>query len=129
PSGAMRHGVEVKHVRTPSSSAVASPGSSAPRCLSGHFQHVTLVERDLLSDGAAQRRGVSQGAHLHVLLTRGGREFGALFPEEIVSAGTQPMDVADELALLMPAGWKPRFRSGITILPCSRQLLERLNRR
>jgi 2-polyprenyl-6-methoxyphenol hydroxylase-like FAD-dependent oxidoreductase len=51
----------------------------------------------------------------------------AIFPglaAEIMAAGVEPMDVAHELAWLTPAGWTPRFRSGITILPCSRDLLE-----
>ena len=102
-------------------------GLVSAHVLSAHFTRVTLVERDLISDGAAQRRGVPQAAHQHVLLARGRRELEVLFPgldEEIASAGAEPMDVADELAWLTPAGWTPRFRSGIIIRPCSRQLLE-----
>jgi 2-polyprenyl-6-methoxyphenol hydroxylase-like FAD-dependent oxidoreductase len=106
-------------------------GLAAAQALSAHFESVTLVERDPLPAGAAGRRGIPQAPHQHLLLARGRILLEALIPgigAEIAAAGTEPMDVAQELAWLAPAGWSPRFRSGITILPCSRGLLERLMR-
>jgi hypothetical protein len=39
-----------------------------------------VVERDVLPDDAANRRGVPQGRHLHALLARGSRALEELFP-------------------------------------------------
>ena len=102
-------------------------GLVTAKVLSLHFARVTLLERDGLSDGPARRRGVPQAPHQHVLLARGRLILEGLFPglgAQLMTAGTKPLDVADELAYLTPAGWSPRFRSGIAILPCSRELLE-----
>ncbi len=95
--------------------------------LASHFAGVTLLERDRLPGGASHRRGVPQAPHQHVLLARGRLTLEALFPgleAEIIAAGAEPLDVAADLGWLTPAGWAPRFRSEITILPCSRVLLE-----
>jgi 2-polyprenyl-6-methoxyphenol hydroxylase-like FAD-dependent oxidoreductase len=67
-----------------------------------------------------------------VLLARGQAALEDLFPAlraELIAAGAAPIDVADEIAYLTPAGWSPRFRSGISIVPCSRDLLEACLRR
>jgi 2-polyprenyl-6-methoxyphenol hydroxylase-like FAD-dependent oxidoreductase len=102
-------------------------GLVSAQTLSGCFGAVTLIERDRLQEVAGPRRGIPQAPHQHLLLARGRMALEALFPgleEEILAAGTRPLDVAEELAWLTPAGWAPRFRSGITILPCRRDLLE-----
>ena len=46
-------------------------GLLAARVLSDHFERVTLLERHSLARAPAPRRGVPQGAHVHVLLARG----------------------------------------------------------
>jgi hypothetical protein len=43
------------------------------RALSGHFERVTVLERDDLPDSAAPRKGVPQAAHGHGLLASGYR--------------------------------------------------------
>jgi 2-polyprenyl-6-methoxyphenol hydroxylase-like FAD-dependent oxidoreductase len=48
-------------------------GLLAARVLSDFYGSVTLVERDVLPQAAIQRRGVSQGHHLHALMSRGSR--------------------------------------------------------
>jgi 2-polyprenyl-6-methoxyphenol hydroxylase-like FAD-dependent oxidoreductase len=55
-------------------------GLLAARTLSDFFETVTVVERDVLPDDAANRRGVPQGRHLHALLARGSRALEELFP-------------------------------------------------
>lgn len=102
-------------------------GLCCAEVLARHFGRVTLLERDALPSGPAPRRGVPQSPHQHLLLARGQCVLEALFPglgAEVAAAGTEPLDVAADLAWLTPAGWAPRFPSGITIQPCSRQLLE-----
>ena len=44
------------------------------------FDHVTVVERDQLPPDAAPRRGVPQGRHVHVLLSRGAKAIDELLP-------------------------------------------------
>ncbi|QJY49447.1 NAD(P)/FAD-dependent oxidoreductase [Pseudonocardia broussonetiae] len=55
-------------------------GLLAARVLSESFDHVTVVERDTLPTGAADRRGVPQGRHPHVLLPRGREVLEELLP-------------------------------------------------
>jgi hypothetical protein len=42
-------------------------GLLAARVLADHFEQVTLIERDALTDTAQPRKGVPQGQQLHVL--------------------------------------------------------------
>ena len=46
------------------------------------------------------------------------------FQDELVAAGAHLIDLAGELAWLSPAGWGVRFPSDVTIISCSRTLLE-----
>ncbi|WP_050899738.1 hypothetical protein [Mycolicibacterium rhodesiae] len=55
-------------------------GLLAAWVLSEFYESVTVVERDVLPARAVQRRGVSQGRHLHMLLTRGLSHPVELFP-------------------------------------------------
>lgn len=55
-------------------------GLLAARVLTDHADEVVIVERDDLAGGAATRRGVPQGAHVHGLLARGLEQLEALFP-------------------------------------------------
>lgn len=55
-------------------------GLLAARVLAEFFETVTLVERDVLPAGPAQRRGVPQGRHAHGLLSGGLRTLEKLFP-------------------------------------------------
>lgn len=48
--------------------------------LADFYDQVTLVERDALGEGAANRRGVPQGRHPHALLARGAQTLEELFP-------------------------------------------------
>lgn len=74
-------------------------GLVAARVLSGHFRHVTVIERDELPQHWANRRGVPQGRHLHGLLPSGLDALEALLPgltADLLDAGAQPAaDAAD----------------------------------
>jgi 2-polyprenyl-6-methoxyphenol hydroxylase-like FAD-dependent oxidoreductase len=73
-------------------------GLLAARTLSDFFETVTVVERDLLPDDAANRRGVPQGRHLHALLARGAQALEELFPgllDELVIDGVPYFDGRD----------------------------------
>jgi 2-polyprenyl-6-methoxyphenol hydroxylase-like FAD-dependent oxidoreductase len=73
-------------------------GLLAARALSDFFETVTVVERDVLPDSPANRRGVPQGRHAHALLTRGAQVLEELFPgllDELVLAGAPYFDGRD----------------------------------
>jgi 2-polyprenyl-6-methoxyphenol hydroxylase-like FAD-dependent oxidoreductase len=102
-------------------------GLLAARVLADHFERVTIVERDSFPEGLGFRKGVPQSRHTHVLMTRGRQILERLFPgleESLLEAGAVLIDSAGDLELLWPAGFAPRFRSGIPFLQSSRELLE-----
>jgi 2-polyprenyl-6-methoxyphenol hydroxylase-like FAD-dependent oxidoreductase len=73
-------------------------GLLAARTLSDFFETVTVVERDVLPDNGANRRGVPQGQHIHALLTRGAQVLEQLFPgilDELVVDGAPFFDGRD----------------------------------
>ena len=55
-------------------------GLLAARVLADAYGSVTVVERDVLPATPAQRRGVSQGRHLHALQKRGSAVLEELLP-------------------------------------------------
>ena len=73
-------------------------GLLAARVLSEFYGTVTLVERDVLPEAAAHRRGVPQGRHMHALWSSGSHALGQLFPgllDELVAAGANVLDEGD----------------------------------
>lgn len=102
-------------------------GLLASRILTNHFERVTIIERDFLPQSPILRPGVPQARQLHVLLKQGWDILEQLFPsiqDEIMAAGAHPIDLAADLAWLTPAGWGVRFPSELTMISCSRSLLE-----
>lgn len=102
-------------------------GLFTARVLADNFEKVTLIERDSLPKDPQFRKGVPQSRHLHAFLSRGRRIAGRLFPgieEELASLGAEPVDMAGDGNWLTPAGPAPRFRSGVTLLTSTRELLE-----
>ncbi|MEU9806798.1 2-polyprenyl-6-methoxyphenol hydroxylase-like oxidoreductase [Mycobacterium sp. NPDC050853] len=70
-------------------------GLLAARVLAEFYEHVTLVERDVLPEKVIQRKGVPQGRHLHQLLNRGSTVLSELFPglfDDLVAAGAHIVD-------------------------------------
>ncbi len=102
-------------------------GLLAARVLADHFERVTLVERDALTDSAQARKGVPQGRMLHVLLPRALGIVERLFPgygQELEAAGAVSLRVPAEALVLTPAGWLDRRASGWPLLSVSRPLYE-----
>ncbi len=102
-------------------------GLLTARVLSERFERVTVVERDHFPEGPAFRKGVPQSKHLHVFMMRGRMISDKLFPglsEELEEAGAVPVDSANDFEWLTPAGFAPRYPSGLPVLMCSRELLE-----
>jgi 2-polyprenyl-6-methoxyphenol hydroxylase-like FAD-dependent oxidoreductase len=90
-------------------------GLLAARVLADFFDTVTVVERDVLPDGPAVRRGVPQGRHVHVLLARGAQILDELFPgflSELVADGAPLWDGGELSQLHLSFGGHELLRSG-----------------
>ena len=102
-------------------------GLMAARTLATHFQKVTLMERDVFPGATTLRKGIGQGAHVHVLLLGGLKAMESLFPglrAELLDEGAVPIEVDRELDWLTPAGWAPSNASGVVMVTFSRELLD-----
>ena len=97
-------------------------GLLAARVVSEFYESVTLVERDVLPTDSSQRRGVSQGRHLHALLSRGSQALSELLPgvlDELAAAGANVIDDGDLSALCFRVGEHELNRSGKLADPAS----------
>lgn len=102
-------------------------GLLAARVVADHFERVTLVERDRFPAGDGVRKGVPQGAHIHVLLARGRDILERLFPgltDELMAAGAVQMSFTADLLNLSPMGWGLLFPGSIIVPALTRPLLE-----
>ena len=107
-------------------------GLLAASQLAGHFERVTIVERDQLPDEPVFRKGVPQARHIHVLLARGRMLLERFFPgfdADLTAAGAVSFDWAADCRWFNFGGWKPRFSSELIARQCSRETLEWLIRR
>jgi 2-polyprenyl-6-methoxyphenol hydroxylase-like FAD-dependent oxidoreductase len=80
-------------------------GLAAAAALAGHFEHVTVLERDELGYEPAARPGAPQSRHLHGLLAGGLRALCELFPDfdrYLAEAGAVPIRVASDTRLELP---------------------------
>jgi 2-polyprenyl-6-methoxyphenol hydroxylase-like FAD-dependent oxidoreductase len=104
-------------------------GLVAARALAEHFDEVVVVERDAIPNELVEpRKGVPQGRHLHVLLTRGGQLLEQMFPglrNEAIEDGAVLLDWGRDAAWYHFGGWKaPVGPSDIDVLCASRPFLE-----
>lgn len=119
----------------PSSAVVLGASMSgllAGRALSHHFERVTIVERDVLPEGADVRKGVPQAGHAHGLLASGYRVMHDYFPgmmDELRELGAPGGDVVGDFLWFQYGRWKLRHESGIRGITVSRPCLEAVVRR
>lgn len=102
-------------------------GLMAAQVLTAYFDRVTIIERDTLPNEPGPRNGAPQARHAHVLLQRGQLILNELFPgltAELVARGAYLIDNSQDVLWLNPSGWNLRYRSGLEVLSCSRDLLE-----
>jgi len=108
-------------------------GLTAAQALSGHFEKVTVIERDVLPAEAAPRSGTPQAQHAHMLLAGGLQALGSLFPgfeNDLAEAGAVKIRTGKDIRLERP-GFDPfPVRDlGLNIFCMSRPLLEAVTRR
>lgn len=115
----------------PDTHAVVIGGSVAGLCtarvLSDHFDHVTVLDRDVYPANTRDRAGVPQGRHVHALLVRGRRELNRLFPDFdrlMLEHGAHEIDFGNDFAALRTWGWERRSPTGMLTLFASRHLIE-----
>jgi 2-polyprenyl-6-methoxyphenol hydroxylase-like FAD-dependent oxidoreductase len=102
-------------------------GLAAARVLSDHYGSVVVLERDELPDVSAERHGVPQGPHAHILAAAGLREFDRLLPgfqEDLISVGGTVVDISSELYLSRYHRLWPSVPSGVEFVSITRPLLE-----
>lgn len=102
-------------------------GLLAARVLSDHFEHVTLIERDVYPDTPETRRGIPQANHVHGLLLRGRQVLEELFPglqDDMIAEGAPLLDMANDISWYTRAGWGIRFPSDFKVLAFTRPLLD-----
>ena len=102
-------------------------GLAAARVLSDHFGSVIVLERDELPNVDAPRRGVPQGAHSHILVAAGLREFERLLPgfqADLICAGGTVIDIGAELYMSRYNRAWPSVPSDVEFVTLSRPMLE-----
>lgn len=93
------------------------------------YADVTVIERDVLPDGPAARKGLPQARHAHVLWSGGVKALEKLLPgivDQLVDRGARRSPVMTDLVSKAPSGqWFRRFTHARHInLLCSRDLLD-----
>ncbi|MFB4313930.1 NAD(P)/FAD-dependent oxidoreductase [Actinomadura sp. 21ATH] len=106
-------------------------GLAAAAALAGHFERVTVLERDALPADPAFRPGVPQSRHLHSLMGAGQRALDELLPgftDRLYEAGAVPLRTPYDHLWLSPAGWCHRFAPSHTVPSATRELFEHVVR-
>lgn len=102
-------------------------GLLAARVLSDSYARVVVLDRDVLPESAAARRGVPQGRQLHVLLSRGKEALDELFPglsAELNERGAPLVDLHDDVHWYNDGQRMRRAPSPLIAVGISRPLLE-----
>lgn len=107
-------------------------GILAAAVLAKHGSEVTVIERDVLPDGPAPRKGLPQARHVHVMWSGGVDAFEAVLPgitDEWVEAGARRISLPTDLVTMTARGWIPRWPEMKFNVACSRDLLDWVVRR
>ena len=102
-------------------------GLLSARVLTAAYDHVTVVERDILPNDMTHRRGVPQGHHVHVLHARGRELLDELFPgftEQVVQAGAVIGDSLGIFRWQLSGHQLRQVNIGLPALGASRPFLE-----
>ncbi|WP_093778793.1 NAD(P)/FAD-dependent oxidoreductase [Streptomyces sp. yr375] len=95
--------------------------------LAGLADRVVVVERDVLPDGPAPRKGLPQARHAHMLWSGGVRAVTDLLPgitEALHGAGARRTPVTTDMVALGIRGWFRRWPESHHVLLAGRDLLD-----
>ena len=102
-------------------------GLLAARVLCGHFKEVIIIEKDKYPSQAGPRNGTPQSNHIHVLLIKGKEILLRLFPDlerKLVAKGAHIVNLTNDVDYYVGTGYSIKFKSNLTTIACTRQLLE-----
>ncbi|MEC4018622.1 pyridine nucleotide-disulfide oxidoreductase, partial [Streptomyces sp. H27-D2] len=102
-------------------------GMLATAALFGHFDEITVVDRDRLPESARPRKGLPQARHAHLLWSGGARAVEALLPgtmDRWLAAGARRIPLPTGLVSMSPQGWIRRGPEVQFLIACSRDLLD-----
>lgn len=102
-------------------------GILAAHVLAARMDSVTVVERDVLPEGPAPRKGVPQARQSHLFMGAGARMADRILPGVLqawTDAGAHRLSAPGDVAFLTKFGWLPRTRHDEFVLSCSRDLLD-----
>jgi 2-polyprenyl-6-methoxyphenol hydroxylase-like FAD-dependent oxidoreductase len=102
-------------------------GTLAARMLSESYRQVTVLDRDHFSAGAAPRRAVPQGRHIHALLAKGQQILDELFPgltDELAALGAPTGDFGTTLSWYFNGRMLEQAETGLICAASGRPLLE-----
>jgi len=102
-------------------------GLLAARVLAEAYRKVTVIDRDVMPEMGADRRGVPQGRHTHVLHPRGREVLEELFPSfttHIVHAGAELGDAMGSVRAVLSGHRLRQTDIGLSMLFASRPFLE-----
>ncbi|MEV8603983.1 FAD-binding monooxygenase [Streptomyces griseoviridis] len=102
-------------------------GLLAARALAESFDEVVVVDRDVLPEESANRRGTPQDRHVHGLLARGRQILEEFFPgmtEELRAAGAVVGDVAGDVRWIMDGVPISKGHANLLTVSVSRPTLE-----
>ncbi|WP_416984478.1 NAD(P)/FAD-dependent oxidoreductase [Streptomyces sp. T028] len=116
---------------TPARTAVVLGGSHAgmlaAAALAGLAERVVVVERDVLPDGPAPRKGLPQARHAHMLWSGGVRALTELLPgatEALWAAGARRHPVTTDMVVMGARGWFRRWPESHHVILAGRDLLD-----
>jgi 2-polyprenyl-6-methoxyphenol hydroxylase-like FAD-dependent oxidoreductase len=101
-------------------------GLTAAHVLSQHFDEVTIIDRDQISDKAEVRKGVPQGYHAHLILRRGLNILEEHFPgltAELRAGSARDVNFGAARFYIF-GGWRKAYKSKLGTVACSRPMLE-----
>jgi 2-polyprenyl-6-methoxyphenol hydroxylase-like FAD-dependent oxidoreductase len=108
-------------------------GLTAAAALCDHFEHVVVLDRDVLPSETVHRAGTPQARHVHALLAGGQQALDDLFPgfsQDLARAGAVPFRVGLDIRVERP-GYDPfpQRDLGLVGYAMSRPLIELTVRR
>jgi 2-polyprenyl-6-methoxyphenol hydroxylase-like FAD-dependent oxidoreductase len=102
-------------------------GLLAARVLADVYRTVTVIDRDVLPELGAPRRGVPQGRHIHILHPRGREVLDELFPgftTDVIHAGAELADALGGVRGVLSGHRLRQADIGRSMLFASRPFLE-----